>query len=333
MTARSRSLRVLVPVAVLLASLAWAAELGAQEAPAEPITYVALGDSYAAGPLIPAPDTTTAPPGCAKSTNNYPKILAQRLGLDLRDATCSGARTHHMANPQDVEGGPNPPQLDRLDPSVDLVTLQIGGNDIGFFEIVMTCSEAALAGTECRDHYVQGDQDELRQRIATTAPLLAAVIQGIAERSPDARILVLGYPGIFRIGDGPVSCAEMLVGEEDALYLRGIQEELNEMIVAQAAANGATYVDVYAPSEGRTACDSPLVRWVEPIVPVNPAAAVHPNLNGMLGMADVIEPFLVVEPPADPLPSTEPPGPDPAAAAPTGPTPAVPVVATPRFTG
>jgi lysophospholipase L1-like esterase len=317
------------------------AESGAQEAPAGPITYVALGDSYAAGPLIPAPDTTTAPPGCAKSTNNYPKILAERLGLDLRDATCSGARTHHMENPQDVEGDSNPPQFDRLDPSVDLVTLQIGGNDIGFSEIVVTCSEAAVAGTRCRDHYVQGDQDELRQRIAATAPLIAAVIQGIAERSPDARVLVLGYPGIFRIGDGPASCAEMIVGEEDALYLRGIQEELNDMIAGQAAAKGATYVDLYTPSEGNTACDSLLVRWVEPIVPVNPAAPVHPNLNGMLGMADVIEPFLVVEPPVDPLPPTDPPGPDPDGPprsgplplTPTGPAPAVPVVASPTFTG
>lgn len=105
--------------------------------------------------------------------------------------------------------------------------------------------------------------DELRDRIAATGPKVDAVIKGIHDRSPAARILVLGYSGIFKIAtatDTSASCPAMLVGEGDAQYLRGIEEALNAMIADQAAANasiGATYVDVYGPSAGKTACDLP----------------------------------------------------------------------------
>jgi len=251
---------------------------------AETPVYVALGDSYASGPLIPLQEQ---PWGCLKSTNNYAKHVAAELGLILRDATCSGAKTKDMTEAQGVTPQPNPPQFDRLDADVDLVTLQIGGNDIGFGGIAETCARAAFEGVDCKDKYVQGDNDELRNRIAATGPKVAAVIQGIRDRAPGARVLVLGYPGIFSMG-AQASCPAMGVGESDAQYLRGIQEALNAMIAAEAAANAAIYVDIYGPSAGKTACDLPVLRWVEPIVPLHAAAPIHPNLTGMLGMAEVV---------------------------------------------
>jgi len=249
--------------------------------------YVALGDSYAAGPIIPAP---VQPWGCLKSSNNYANHVAQDLGYELRDATCSGAETDDMTNPQGVSpDAPNPPQFDRLDANVAMVTLQIGGNDIGFGGIAETCARAAFAQQDCKSQYVDANgNDELRNRIAETAPKVAAVINGIHQRSPNAAVYVLGYPGIFAFGP-TAGCPAMLVGESDAQYLRGIQEALNGMIADQAAANGATYVDVFTPSAGHTACDLPVIRWVEPIVPVNAAAPIHPNLVGMLAMADIVE--------------------------------------------
>ena len=277
-------------------AVAAAVALAAVVAPSTPAdaglkSYVALGDSYAAGPLIPMQEE---PWGCLKSTNNYPKLLAKRLGLTLRDATCSGAETEDMANAQGVDPEPNPPQFDRLDTKVDLVTLQIGGNDIGFSGIAEDCARAAFEQVSCRSKFADADpsdgddRDELQKRIDRTALDVAAVIQGIHERSPRADVLVLGYPAIFR--PGPVaSCPAMGVGEEDAQYLRSVQEALNQMIATAAATNDATYVDVYGPSAGRTACDLPVVRWVEPLVPVHAAAPIHPNLNGMLGMSDVLE--------------------------------------------
>jgi lysophospholipase L1-like esterase len=252
-----------------------------------PRTYVALGDSYAAGPLIPLFDE---PWGCLKSTNNYPKLMAQSLGLEIDDATCSGAQTRHMTQEQGVWPQPNPPQFDRLHAGVDIVSLQIGGNDIGFSGIADACVEAGIEGSSCRDQYVDDEtgRDELRERIERTAPRVAAVLEGIAERAPDAEIFVLGYPGIFSMTPDAASCPAMGVGEDDARYLRGVQEALNAMIAEQAEAHGAVYVDVYGPSEGKTACDLPVIRWVEPLVPVNAAAPIHPNIMGMLQMADVL---------------------------------------------
>src|SRR5689334_24494241 len=88
--------------------------------------YVALGDSYAAGPLIPNP---LLPLGCLKSSNNYAHLAAPGIGLTLRDATCSGAETEDMTNPQNVEpDGPNPPQFNSLDANTTVVSVTIGGN-------------------------------------------------------------------------------------------------------------------------------------------------------------------------------------------------------------
>jgi len=82
----------------------------------------------------------------------------------------------------------------------------------------------------------------------------------------------------------------MPVGSSDVQYLRAKERQLNAMLATEAAANGATLVSWYEASIGHDACKSPLVRWVEPVVPVNPAAPIHPNLAGMQGAADVLVP-------------------------------------------
>jgi hypothetical protein len=61
------------------------------------------------------------------------------------------------------------------------------------------------------------------------------------------------------------------------------------MLANQAAANGATLVNWYSASIGRDACKGSSVRWVEPIVPGNPAAPVHPNQRGMQGAATILD--------------------------------------------
>src|SRR4051812_41705056 len=67
--------------------------LGAPAATAAPgDTQVALGDSYAAGPLI-TPQDPTPPVGCLRSLANYPHVAAQRDGTVLTDVSCSGAQT------------------------------------------------------------------------------------------------------------------------------------------------------------------------------------------------------------------------------------------------
>jgi lysophospholipase L1-like esterase len=199
-----------------------------------------------------------------------------------------------LAEYMGVGAGGNPPQLDSLRADTDLVTLQIGGNDIGFGSIATDCGQDAINGSACRDRYQRADgSDELQDRIAATGPKVRAVLDAIHTKAPDARILVLGYPGIFEIG-ATASCPAMGVGEEDAQYLRNVEESLNAMVATEADradadySDSAEYVDVYTPSAGFTACDTPILRWTEPIVPVNAAAPVHPNLTGMTAIAELL---------------------------------------------
>jgi len=262
---------------------------------ANPTSYVALGDSYTSGPLIATQQPT--PLGCLKSDHNYPHLVAQTLGVTtFRDASCSGATTANMTTPQNVTPGPNPPQFDSLDASTQLVTLGIGGNDVGFFDILVHCFSPTPNGTPCQDQYVVGGDDQISDRITATAPKVAAALQGIHTKSPLARVLLVAYLAILP-ESGPGCYSQLPFTPGDVPYLRAKEKELNAMLAQQAAANNATFIDAYTPSIGHDACQPPCRRWVEPLAPASPAAPMHPNLLGMVGTAAAV---LGAPPPVSP---------------------------------
>lgn len=250
------------------------------------VRYVSLGDSYTAGPLIP--NQQTNPTGCLRSDHNYPHLVATSLdGALLADVSCSGATTNNMTQSQSVTGGTNQPQFDALKPDTQAVSLTIGGNDIGFTSIAETCASLVNAGTPCQDKYVVNGDDQIADRINATAPKLAAVLSGIRARSPRATVFVLGYLDI--LPDNGQGCyPQMPMTDGDVPYLRDKEKQLNAMIQSVTVASGDVFVDAYAGSIGRDACKLPTVRWVEPVVPVNPAAPIHPNQAGMRAYADML---------------------------------------------
>jgi hypothetical protein len=273
------------PAMVVLAAVAAILLAASLAAGARAANYAALGDSYAAGPLIPNP---TLPLGCLKSDHNYPHLAAPGIGLALRDATCSGAKTGDMTNPQNVEpDGPNPPQLNSVDSTTAVVSLTIGGNDIGFSEVAQSCITVNPFSHPCLDKYNSGGVDQLKARIEATAPKVAAVLAGIKARAPSARIFVVNYPAIFpETGYG--CWPQMPLGFSDVPYLRSTEQRLNSMLATQTAAAGATLVNWYGASIGHDACKSSSTRWVEPLVPGNAAAPIHPNAAGMQGGANAL---------------------------------------------
>jgi hypothetical protein len=91
-----------VRVLVVLASIIGALTVGAAGASAA--NWAGLGDSYAAGPLIP--NQQLNPLGCLRSDRNFAHLAAASLGRSLADVSCSGARTDDMTAPQDVTPGP-----------------------------------------------------------------------------------------------------------------------------------------------------------------------------------------------------------------------------------
>ena len=273
-----------LPRLVALALAALALLCGWAVANARAANYVSLGDSYAAGPLIP---NQLSPLGCLKSDHNYAHLAAASLTVTLADPSCSGAKTDHMTQQQNVEPGPNPPQFNSLDASTQIVSLTIGGNDIGFSEVAQSCITLNPFSTPCKDKYDAGGHDQLAERIANTAPKVAAVLQGIHSRSPNARVFVTNYPAIFP-PTGFGCWPQLPIGFGDVPYLRSTELGLNQMIARQAAANGATLIDWYSASIGHDACKSQSNRWVEPLIPGELTAPLHPTKAGMQGAANVL---------------------------------------------
>ena len=77
----------------------------------------------------------------------------------------------------------------------------------------------------------------------------------------------------------------MTVARGDVPYLRGIENQLNAMLAATAAARGVTFVDTYAASAGHDACQHAGTKWVEGLIPTSLAVPFHPNALGEQAMA------------------------------------------------
>jgi lysophospholipase L1-like esterase len=256
---------------------------------AGPPHYVALGDSYTTGPRVPS--QTGSPAGCLRSTHSYPFLVAAGTSAaTFSDVSCQGATTTDMTHAQSVPLGTNPPQDNALSVSTTLVTLQISSNDIDFLGIVEHCTTLSLTdpfGSPCKDSYTSGGTDQLRAKIAKAAPKVAADLRGIHADAPNARVVLVGYPVILpNGGDGCWPLVPIAYG--DVPYLRGVEQALNAMLAAQAAASNATFVDTYTASIGHDVCQDPGTKWVEGLIPTSPAAPFHPNRLGEQDMAQQI---------------------------------------------
>ena len=275
-------------LAVALAGTAGAGIVGPPGS-AGPPHYVALGDSYTAGPLVPS--QTGSPAGCLRSTHSYPFLVAAGTSAArFTDVSCQGATTANMTHAQSVPLGTNPPEDNALSASTTLVTLQISGNNIGFSDIIIHCTTLSVTdpfGSPCKDHYTSGGTDQLRAKIAKAAPKVAADLQQIHADAPNAKVFVVGYPVILpNSGDGCWPLVPIAYG--DVPYLRGVEKALNSMLAAEAAANNATFVDTYTASIGHDVCQDPGTKWVEGLIPTSPAVPFHPNRLGEQEMAQQV---------------------------------------------
>ena len=259
-------------------------------------SYVALGDSYTAG--LGVPEQTGATAGCGQSTSSYPYLVARSLRLDLTDMSCSSATIADLTAAQPTGQGTNPAQLSALSSGTALVTVSIGGNDIGLIDIVTKCTELDLvpalipglgssARTPCEDFYTAGGTDQIRQRIEAVTGRLAGTLTQIRERAPRARVYVVGYPDLLPAGGG--GCGGALgITAGDIAFLNREEVRLNAGLEQAARAAGDGYVDTYAPSQGHDACSAPGSRWLEPLLAASAAAPLHPNAAGERGMADAV---------------------------------------------
>ncbi|MFI0241026.1 SGNH/GDSL hydrolase family protein [Streptomyces sp. NPDC016845] len=271
-----------VAVAATVAGLGLTAP--AQAAP-QPLPYVALGDSYSAASGV-LPLDPSASPLCARSTANYPHVLAQRTGATLKDVTCGAAQTKDYAGAQ-YPGVP--PQLDALGADTRLVTMTIGGNDNNtFISTVLACASAGIAtagqGHPCTTLYGDTFTDDIDNK---TYPAVKAALQATRNKAPQARVAILGYPWIMPPTAKAGCFLKMPIASGDVPYVRDIQTHLNDAVRRAAAETGAIYVDLSKASEGHDACQSAGTRWVEPALFGTNFVPVHPNARGEAAMADL----------------------------------------------
>jgi len=283
--------------------------------------YVAMGDSFSSGegngPYEAGSDSTTNK--CHRSPITYPRMLQSILDLGpMAFVACSGATTEDLINGTAAEGGwGEDPQVDALSSNTENVTITIGGNDLGFADVLKQCAEAAygtIIGWGCSsDTNLNDDIDDRMAALddqSGTSVLnpegkevqsILSVLTAISSAAPNARIFIGGYPQLFgdNTGDftangsapGGAVCSADTIGVtysyDDAQWMNDRADELNGVIsdaVDQAVINGidATFVPA-ALFGGHGLCDSSDA-WIYGILLdsnfIPTPASIHPDFSG-----------------------------------------------------
>lgn len=244
--------------AAALAATAAFALLPAAAAHAEfdPVRYVALGDSYSSG-------TGTGhyfDPACRRSARAYPQLLADGLNAEFTFEACSGARTADLLSTQ----------LGALDAETDIVTVTIGGNDIGWSDAITACITPL---NDCMD-----DIEAAEAKAQNELPgLLDGVYNAIADGAPKAEIQVLGYPRLFNGEDTCDAFGQISIAEQQRMNAGA--DLLSTVIEEAATAHGFTYVDVRDEFTGHEVCSQE--PWLHGFTLTD--VPYHPKASGHLG--------------------------------------------------
>jgi hypothetical protein len=260
------------------------------QASRQPLSYVALGDSYTSGPLVLPHDTTNVPQDCGQSTRNYPHLVALALlPTEFRDVSCGSATIDDFTEPQTglPLGNTNAPQFNALDSSVDVVTVGIGGNDVGFVGLALDCIRTNPNDTPCSAGKDPNAHDDFSDKLDEVRVKLVAALEQIHTLAPHAKVLVVSYP--TALPDDGVACWPYVpIEQTDMTYLVAKFKEMNAMLAGAATDGNATYVDIYTPSIGHDACKPPALAWVNGMVLVPPSFPAHPNDLSFLNSAPVV---------------------------------------------
>jgi lysophospholipase L1-like esterase len=206
--------------------------------------YVALGDSYAAAPGVPPADTAPDAAACFRSAANYAHLLAEAEGLELVDATCSGATSADVLDEQ----------LASVTPTTELVTVGIGGNDFDLFtQLIGSCIGAAQSdptGSPCTE--------AVSTDVTTTLPRIGEnvgrVLDAVTAAAPEAQVVVVGYPTLL---PPTGSCPDRVpLAAGDYPFVNEVTTGLSGQLRRAARQRGLTFVDLAGPSRGHDICSA-----------------------------------------------------------------------------
>ncbi|GGK64595.1 SGNH/GDSL hydrolase family protein [Ornithinimicrobium pekingense] len=283
---------------------------------------VFLGDSYGSGEgardYDPATDRTgentwwedlqgrtPAPRNmCHRSGNAaFHQVSAHWFAGDNSTfASCSGARTVEYWD--ETQGNDELAQRESLGEHTSMVVVSMGGNDMQFAAVLMSCAPVGGSSVEdCIGHWTdpQDPQDPASSRwdqnlldLFGPGPGeggLGAVYADIRARTGDgAHVVVVGYPLLFDPDyDGIVFSAE------EAAWMNRRGAELNERLREHAEHHGFTFVDPTEAFEGHgVGSDDPWILtfgfWGDHRA--RPPEAYHPTARGQQAVADLIDEHL-----------------------------------------
>lgn len=229
---------------------------------AESISYVAMGDSFAsgtgAGDYAEMSSASWKGGGCYQSVNAYSPLLANQLGADLDFQSCSGAKVADIYSDQ----------MGNLSAGTDLITLSVGGNDVGFADVIITCTTAGTA--KCVDK-VSAAESDAKARFPS---LLGNLYSEIDSRAPNAQVLVLGYPLLF---EERTCFGNLGINVDEQRRINAANYVLNDLIRTAATNAGFTYVDPVSNFDGRGVCASG--SYINGLR-INVPESYHPNKAG-----------------------------------------------------
>lgn len=245
--------------------------------------YVAMGSSFAAGPGI-APSANSKPAMCARSANNYAQQLAKRRGLELVDVSCSGATTGGVLN----GWAGIRPQIEALTAETRLVTITIGGNDVGYIGGLMgaSCRQVnAASGVRCPP--TLAPKEERWTALDAALRHLAAEVR---QRAPKAKLIWVDYPVVL---PGKGLCAATPVSPQDAEMARAMAKRLAALTARVARDTGSSILAASRLTVGHDVCAPD--PWMDgyPVQGGKPVSApYHPTLPGMTAIAAALDRML-----------------------------------------
>lgn len=231
-----RRFAALASAAFLSAALAHPAMAQEKPGPLAGGRLVALGSSFAAGSGF-GPTQPNTPQRCGRSAENYAMVLAETLRMALVDVSCGGATTAHVLGPWNEL----PPQIDALTADTDLVTITIGGNDIGYvgYLIAESCKTRGpipMGAADAVCPVVTPPDAAAYTRLEADMQAIAAQVKA---RAPNARLVFVQYLAMVP----KAACADVPLTPQAAQTARAIAARLAQITARVARANGATLFD------------------------------------------------------------------------------------------
>jgi lysophospholipase L1-like esterase len=245
----SRLVRLIAAVLALAALAAVSAAAGYSAG------YAALGDSYSSGV---GTGSYTLNSACKRGVYAYPYLYAQsHPGTSLSFVACSGAKTSDLLATQ----------IQAVTSTTTLVTMTIGGNDIGFANLIYQCTlsdcSAALDRTSAN----------LETTLGVALDQVYATVK--ARAAFGAQIVVLGYPQVF----SSAGCFGTLgVSSTERTKANALAVALDNTIATHALAGGVTYKSAIVPFTGHAVCSSS--PWLNGLNLFNTGESYHPNRSG-----------------------------------------------------